>query len=335
MNIAELNKILNLKGQDLREALSRNEVNVLMQKGIKSMLLDAYRSSLQKTTFQEIVVVDDSEADVEDYPSLGQPELPREVKEGESFKGLQAGSPDNVKVTNLKYGGILEINLEATEDDQSAGKQIRKQAMDVGPGHAKFKDKTFWASITDNGTIYDGQNLFSLNHPGFTGGASRANNDNLLTAVTLSANAVVQILGITALWEGADPDQDMDLQVTDIMCPKRLEQTAFGITKANLLPFAIASGILGPGATVSSGMPSALKGKLDVISSHRLDKVSLTDWYWKTDFPGLLYLRRKGLQVIQEDPNSGKSFEEDKLRWKTRERFGKKIINWRGFGLVS
>ncbi len=152
----------------------------------------------------------------------------------------------------------------------------------------------------------------------------------------MSANALATALGRIAQWEGADPDQDLDIRAQAIVCPTTLQGTAFGLTNADLLPVGYAAGPLGPATTGGSGaMPNWLKGKLKVISSARMDRRNLVDWFIKTSFPGLLYQPREGLSVLAEAPNAGKSFEEGKMRWLTSERFGRKFVQWRSFMLVS
>jgi hypothetical protein len=330
-----LAKLNEMKGADLREAMTRTEYQAYMYKGVRGLLDGAYAKAALNATFMELVVEDTSDSMLERYPSAGDPQMPQKVNEGQPFPVLSPGSPDLVNVTNYKYGGVIEISTEVDEDDQSPAKELRKQGSALGRKHVEYKDKAFYSIMTANGNIYDGQAFFSLNHPGYTGGAARANNDNLYTAVTMSANALATVLGIVAKWEGADPNQDLSIQAERIVCPVTLQQTAFGLTKADLLPFGAGAGPLGPGATVSCGMPNMMKGKLQVTSSPRLDKTSVTDWYVKTDFPGILYLKRKGLQLFQELPNSGKSFDQGLLRWRTEERFGAKVINWRGMLLIS
>ena len=320
---------------DIKEAMNRDDFRTFMNKGLKGLLVGAYDRANQKATYQEITVSDTSNSDRENYPSMGSPAIPLPIQEGEAYKQLAPGSPDDIPVTNFKYGGILELTEEAGDDDQTPGKQLRKQAQKLGAGSVKLKDIVFYSLLTSNGTIYDGQNFFSLNHPGYTGGAARVNNDNIYTNVTMSANALATALGIIGLWEGADPDEDLDVTPEKIVCGLRLQQTAFGLTNADLLPFAMAAGPLGPGATVSGGMPNAMKGKLGVTVSHRLDKVAPLDWYIKTDFPGILYQTRKGMVVTQEAMNAGETFIRDLLRWKISERFGRKVINWRWGILIS
>ena len=315
---------------DLAEAMTRSVYADFMKKGIKGLLIGAYAQAALDSTFQELVVEDSSDAQKEDYPSLGDPSMPRLVLEGENFDNLSPGSPDNVAVTSQKFGGIISITAEAKGDDQSVGKELGKQGMAMGRKHVEKKDQVVYSILINNPAIYDGGNFFALNHPGYTGGATRADNDNIYTNVTLSANALAAVLGIIAKWEGADVDQDLDIRAEKLVVPVTLQQTAYGLTRADLLPLAYAAGPLGPATTGGAvGMPNYLKGKLAVVSSARLDKSSTTDWYVKTVFPGLLYLKREGLTVVMEAPNSGEGFAKEVMRARSSERFRFKPINWR------
>jgi len=326
-----------MTGADLREAMTRQQYQVYMFKGVRGLFDGAYARAALQATFQDLVVEDISDSILERYPTMGDPQMPSNVLEGQPFPVLSPGSPDSVLVTSLKYGGIIEISTETSEDDQSPGKELRKQGMALARKHVEFKDKTFYSIIGNNPAIYDAQNFFAAAHPGYNGGASRTNNQNIYTNVTMSANSLATILGLIAKWEGADPNQDIVPLAEAIVAPVTLQGTANALTRSDLLPFAAGAGPLGPAATATSGMPNYvaqgispwMKGKLKVITSPRLDKLSTTVWYVKTDFPGLLYLKRKGLQLFQELPNSGKSFEQGLLRWRTEERFRAKPINWR------
>ena len=331
--LEELDSIKNVT--DLREAMNRTEYQVYMVKGVRGLLDGAYMRAALQATFMDIVVEDVSDAYLENYPSLGDPQFPKQVNEGQPFPVLSPGSPDNVRFTNLKYGGIIEIGNEVEEDDQSPGKEIRKQGMALGRKHIEFKDKSTYSILSNNPAIYDAQNFFAVAHPGFTGGATRTNNNNILTSVTMSANALATVIGQVAKWEGADVNQDIDVLCERIVCPVTLNGAANALTRADLLPFAAGAGPNGPAATVGGGMPNFYKGKLAVTASPRLDKSSTVNWYVKTDFPGLLYLKRKGLQVYQELPNSGKSFEQGMLRWRTEERFRLGVLNWRWGAKIS
>ncbi len=102
MDLKEMQRLME-KGTfaELREAMTRTEFYQFMQKGVKGLLIDAYASAAAETTWRELVVVDSSDSDKEDYPSMGAPSLPREKGEGLPYEVLNSGSPDNVAVTNF------------------------------------------------------------------------------------------------------------------------------------------------------------------------------------------------------------------------------------------
>lgn len=264
---------------------------------------------------------------------MGAPGLPEQVREGESYKEGQFGLDDMVEITNLKYGEIIAVTHEMIEDDQT--KRVIQQPNRIGAGHKKFEDKITYSILTANATAYDSQAFFSLNHPGITGGGAIAANDNILTAVTLSANAIAQALGIMARWTGASADDILDVTAKNLVVPKNLKYTANILTQSAFLPLAFAAGVLGPGATTGQAKNVLADENLGVISSARLDSSSTTDWYIWSDFPGLIFQTREPLKLLAESEESGTFFERDVRRWKSRKRFRIGVINWRVGMLIS
>lgn len=317
--------------KSLREAATRPEFYHFMTVALKDLLFNAYR--MAPTTYDKLVTLQESIKDKEGYPSLGSTGLPTRVLEGEPYQERNLPSDDFVEITNFKFGEIIAITQELIDDDQT--KMITRLPMDLGSAHKKQEDKTVYSVITGNANSYDSQNIFSLNHPGFTGGAAVGANDNIYTNVTLSANAVAVALGIIGGWVGHATDDILDVTATDLVVPKNLAYTAKLLTESDALPLAYAAGVFGPAGSIGSGKNVLKEAGLGVISSARLDKVSTTDWYIKTDFPGLVMQWREKLQMFQENENSGTRFERDVLRWKTRARWNVKMINWRWGMLIS
>lgn len=323
----------------IREAATRPEFFRFMTVALKDLLLNAYQ--MKKSTFQRVVVFQDSSKDKEGYPSLGSSPLPEKVLEGEPYLGANIPKPDFVEVTNFKYGRIIEIADELIKDDQTG--KIKDKITDPGSAHKKFEDIQVWKIFTNNDTAYDSQNFFSLNHPGFTGGAAIGSNDNLLTNVTLTANALAEIIGMVGLWTGHTTNDILDVQVTDIIVPVRLKFTADVLAQSSFLPLAYAAGILGPAAAIGQGKNPLSELGLGVIPTPRLDGTSTTDWYVKTDFPSIVFQNREPRGtggplpplVFMERQDAGAYFERDVIRAKTKKRFGLKLVNWRGFAQVS
>ncbi len=317
--------------RSLREAATRSEFYQFMQVALKDLLFKAYKEA--RVTYPQLVAFENSTKDKEGYPSLGNLGLPQKVLSGEAFQERGIGKKDYVEITNFKFGEIIAITRELIDDDQT--REIKKQPQDLGNAHAKQEDKSVYSIINANPTLYDSQAWFSLNHPGFTGGGAIAANDNIYTNVTLTANALAVVLGMIAGWTAANEDDILDVTATDLVVPQALKHTANILTQANLLPLAYAAGVLGPAAAGSINATALKDHKLGVISSARLDKVSTGDWYLKTDFPGFIFQNRDPLELLQEHEASGVAFEREVMRWKSRKRWGLKVINWRSFFKVS
>jgi len=316
---------------EFQEAMTRKDYNDFFKKGLRGALIDSYTKAAKKTTYQELVTVEPSDSDKEEYPVIGDPENPTLVMEGERYQQGNPGAPDLITVTNFKHGMLIELTDEAAADDKSPGKQLAKQATKIGPKHATFKNKVFYSIILANGTIYDGNAFFSANHPFYTGSAAGANNDNAYSGVTLSVNALAVAISMVSLWEGGNSDQELDIEVEKIVVPKRLLPAATALVRMASVPIAYAAGVMGP-TTVAGGGQAPWQVRdlgLKIVTDGRLDRTSTVNWYLWTNMAGLIYQPREGLTVVQEAPNSGEGFERGVLRWRSSERFGRKVGNWR------
>ena len=311
--------------RNLKEAATRSEFYQFMNVALKDLLFKAYKEA--RSTYEQLVTFEDSLKDKEGYPSIGALSLPTKVLSGEAFSERQIGKKDYVEITNFKYGEIIAITRELLDDDQT--KEIKRQPLDLGNAHKKFEDKTVYSILNGNATGYDSQAIFSLNHPGVVGGGAIAANDNLYTNVTLTANALATVLGIIAGWTGATNEDILDVTALDVVVPQNLKQTGIMLTQSNVIAAAYAAGVLGPAASIGAAKNPLRDHNLNVIASARLDKTSTTDWYVKTDFPGLVFQWRDRLELMRENEASGVAFEREVYRWKSRVRFGLKMINWR------
>lgn len=319
--------------RNLKEASYSPEFYQFMTVGLRDVILLAYMRYAAKSTYERLVTPLTSTKDKEGYPSIGVPGLPEKVLAGESFPEKKIGDNDLVELTNEDFGEIIAIHENLMDDEQTGG--IRAQIPALGEAMHKKEDKTVYSLITGNPTIYDSQAFFSLNHPGITGGAAIGANDNIYTNVTLSANAVAAVIGIIAGWTGATSEDDLDVMATDIVCPKNLATTASTLTQSDFLGLAYAAGVLGPAASTAQAKNMLKDLNLGVISSQRLDKVSTTDWYVKTDFVGIGFQTRQPLRVEMENPQSGVRFEKKLIRARVDKRWTAGVLNWRGMFKVS
>ncbi len=319
----------------MREASYSPEFYRFFTVGLRDLILDAYLKYAAKTTFERIVVVSNSLKDKEGYPSIGAPGLPERVNAGEAFPEKKIGDDDMVEMTNADFGEIIAIHENLFEDDQTGS--IRQQPTELGNAMRKKEDKCVYSIITGNPTIYDSQAFFSVNHPGMTGGAAVAANDNIYTNVTLSASALAVVIGMIGAWTGATADDDLDVMATDLIVPQALRMAANLLVQSDFIGLAYASGGMGLGATAGQGRNPIKDLNLNIIVSQRLDKIATvgtTDWFVKTDFPGIVHQVRSQLRVVQE-AMAGESFERKLLRFRIdkRQEFG--VLNWRGMMKVS
>ncbi|TAL12860.1 MAG: hypothetical protein EPO02_00275 [Nitrospirae bacterium] len=317
--------------KSIREAATRPDFYQFLNVALKDLLFGAYNTAA--STYEQIVSFEDSDKPKEGYPSMGSLGLPEQVLEGDPYKEKKIGKPDFVEITNFKFGQIIAITQELIDDDQT--KQIKKFPLDLGTAHKKQEDKSVYSLLTGNATCYDGNNLFSLNHPGQTGGGAIAVNDNIYTGVTMTAGALATVIAMIAQWCGHTSDDILDIAAKAIVCPKTLQMAAGILSKADILGWAYAANNLGPASAFGQAQNAFKDLNLSVVSSPRLDRVSTGDWYVQTDFPSLVFQWRERLQLLAENENSGVKFERDVLRWKSRSRWGLKFINWRGWMLVS
>ena len=321
------------QARSLKEASYSPEFYRFMTVGLRDTLLLAYLKYQAKSTYERLVTMLTSTKDKEGYPSLGVPSLPDRVQPGEPYPEKKIGDDDLVEITNADFGEIIAIHQNLIDDDQTGS--IRQQPTQLGEAMHKKEDKTVYSLITGNPTIYDSGAFFALNHPGITGGAALGVNDNIYTNVTMSANAIAVAMGIIGAWVGATTEDKLDVMATDIVCPKNLMTTANLLVQSDFLPLAYAAGTLGPAASVGAGRNVLKDYGLGVISSSRLDSVSTTDFYIKTDFPGIGFQVRQPLAVTPEAEAGTARFERKLLRWRVDKRWQTAVLNWRGMMLIS
>lgn len=315
----------------LKEAATRPEFYQFMTVGLKDLLFKAYKEA--SSTYEKIVTFETSTKDKEGYPSMGTVGLPAQVNEGEPYQEKTLPKNDLVEITNIKCGQIIAITQELIDDEQTG--MIKQLPLDLGKAHKKKEDKSVYSVITANAACYDTNNLFSLNHPGYTGGGAIGVNDNIYTNVTLTAGALAVTLGMIALWTGHTAEDILDVASKILLVPRRLRYTASVLTRSEFMAYGYATNVFGPAATTGQGRNPLVEEGLDIVSSPRLDGTSTTDWYVWTDFPGLIFQWREKLELTKENEQSGVKFERDVYRWKSSSRWGVKPINWRQGILVS
>lgn len=318
----------------IKEAATRPDFYKLLDVGNKLKMFDVYNKV--DSEYEQYVSFETSTKAKETYPSLsdiGDPEL---VLEGDPFKEAGIGAMQDVEITNYKYGRILAITREMVDFDQT--KKIKDQPGKLGKAHKNFENKIVFSAIVNGataGTCYDGLAIYTTNHLNRAGGAAQANNDNIYTAVTLSAGSIIVAMDMINLWKGLD-DDDITVNPIAIAVTPRLSYTARWLMQGTGLP-AYAANVLGAASAYASTVGNNPLPMLKVWTSKWLGKMTSNplDWYIWTDVPGWVWQWFQKLELYKEGNLASSWFERDVMRWKSRTLFGFKNIDWRASMLIS
>lgn len=318
----------------IREAATRPDFYKLLSTGLKTKMFDAYNSV--DSEYEQLVSFESSTKDKETYPSLSDIGDPEKVLEGELYKEAGIGAMQDVDITNYKFGRLLAITREMVDDDQT--KKIKNQPNKLGKAHKNYENKVVFSAIvagTTAATCYDGLAIYTTNHLNRKGGAAQDNNDNIYTAVTLSAGAVIIALDMINKWMGLN-DEEITVNPISMVVTPRLGVTARWLMSGTGLP-AYAANVLGAASAYASTVGNNPMPMLKVIVSKWLGKKTSSplDWFIWTDVPGWVFQWRDKLELYKEGNLATSWFERDIMRWKSRVRFGFKNIDWRASMLIS
>lgn len=327
---------MGLQFQSIREASTRSDFIKLMDSGLKTSFFKSYKDT--PSEYEQFVSSETSTKSKETYPALSGVGDPGKVLAGEEFPEGTNGELQDVEVTNYKYGRIMAITREMVDFDQT--KKIKQQPKSLGKVHKEYENKIFFSTLvngTTAATCYDGLAIFTTNHLNRKGGAAQAANDNIYTAVTMSAGAAIVVFDMINLWKGLN-DEPITVTPVKVMCTTRLGWTAnwlFSQGRSGIPAFA--ANALGPASAQAQTSGNSPMPLLQVVVSKWLSKMggNALDWYVWTDVEGWVWQWVNKLELYTEGNLSTSWFERDVMRWKSRVFFGQKLIDWRTVMLIS
>ncbi len=307
----------------LSEAVTTSQLFALTTGLVTQDLSNAYQ--IVPTVYRKLAKIVPSTKAEETYFPLQRADIPVPVGETEAAPESRLGGV-LTRIANHKFARVIVMSQEMEQDDQTG--QIRDQANGIGEGMG-YAEEQWWvsqlfaayvaANIRSSGGIIPpmciaGQAPSNYGGPTCTAGAvSQANIENLFTAADyvtdLEGNfALVQINA--GLFASADKIAVKRIMQSVYMpsTPSASAGVVGGIFSDNVLkgefetyftPF-----IVRARAGIASGNPWGLgeAGKIGAFQD------------------------RTPLEVRMEDPNAGKSFDEDTVRIKTKRRFGAGVV---------
>jgi len=289
----------------MQEAVAATAFAQLLRYGVQNFLFGSYR--LVPTVYSDIVAVRPSGNRQEFYAPMYRSEMPKPLKPGEDFPESQLRGIDKM-VVNQKYGRLLSIQRELIDDDQTG--QISSKAAEMGQ-MVKYREEYDVMTKLQTGSFYSY--------------ASYGNRPAAWAALSQPALENADI----ALSEMLDPLGNRMLVIPDTL----LVGSANKFTAARLLNSTLQPSV--PGATgetfltASSGHTSGIMAVNPLQGLYKL-RVSFflnrNTWILLQAKTGIVLQDRDALEVMQENPASGASFQCDEYRFRVRRRYATDII---------
>lgn len=324
---------------ELREADAASAYTQFLRAGVQTITNNMYEQT--QTTFEDWVTVVQSNKDTELYAPLHGVSFPRQVGPGVPYPELQSAALD-IKLQNRKFGSIYSIQKELLDDDQTG--QFQRQAGLMGEYMKLLTEVLCYAKLASvaNMQYLDYQIPTSETKPteesvypwstGLVGGgASRPASYGAFNQQNLQS-------GIQSLMV-----QKNKLGIMMNVTPNRIIVSPKYVFDASVLLNSAyyPSGAAAAGSTGGAFAINPIKGIADLTIARYLFNQSgaitgqSAAWYVVDDSkPWFVLQVRESATVVQENPNSGNSFEFDEHRFKVSGRMNADFIDprfaWQG-----
>lgn len=323
----------------LRESDSASSFAQFLRAGIQNITNNMYESV--PVSYEDWVTVVQSDKDTELYAPNQGVSFPRQVGEQMKYPEVGAAALD-IKLRNYKYGSVYAVTEELLADDQTGS--FQRQAAMMGEymklltevlvmgklaSVANMQYIDYVIPVSETKPSYEASYPWSTSFRG--GGANRPSSYGVLNQANIQ-NGIIGLMNQKNL-------QGIKMQVS----PKRL---LIGPSKQFDASVLLNSAYYPSGAATTGNVGGAfavntLKGILDMTVSRFMAKNDgtfngdSTAWYILDDTkPWFVLQLREAITIVQENPQSGASFEMDVMRFKARSRQNADFIDprfaWQG-----
>lgn len=321
--------------QRLMEADSASSFTQFLRAGLQQVVNGMYQAT--PVTYSEWVTVSQSQKDTEIYAPNHGVAFPRQVGRSEMYPEVGAAALD-LELKNLKFGAIYALEKELLNDDQSgtfaqqAGllgeyMNILAEVLCYGKlasvANMKYIDYVIPQSETK--PSYEANYPWTAASAPFKGGGyNKPASYGIFTQTTFQAARVAlmnqkNLQGIKMMVNPkrviAGPNQELDVKT---------------VLNSTYYP----QGAAAAGGAYGAFAVNVLKGAADVTISRFVFKNDGTvngdskAWYLVDDSKPFFVLQmREPVAITQEDPNSGKAFEQDIIRFKGTTRMNADFID--------
>jgi hypothetical protein len=308
----------------LREANPESSFGQLLRAGIQTFAINSYDAV--PVVYPDLVTEVTSRRFQEYYAPLFRPNLPIQVNRGERFRENPAAGLDRV-LTNFKFGMIEGFERELFDDDQTG--QIKNRASQMGENFKIMEEIYVMGKIIGAGQTVQGVTVLPdvTYADAFTGTGNGTYNtapkaNRAATFVRLSqANLELADIAISNIVD--------NLGNKFLVTPNTLlVSTADKFVAAKLLSSTLQPSV--PAASADSTgyvmTINPLQGLYKLLVSRFLPAKC---WILGDPKKAMVFQRRDPLEIVQEQPASGQSFDIEAYRFKARSRFEVGMIDSR------
>jgi len=308
----------------LREANPESSFGQLLRAGIQTFAINSYDAV--PVVYPDLVTEVTSRRFQEYYAPLFRPNVPKMVLRGQRFQENPAAGLDRV-LTNFKFGMIEGFERELFDDDQTG--QIKNRASQMGENFKIMEEiyvmgKIIGSGQTNQGVLVPADVTFA---DAFTG----TGNGSYNTAPKANRPATFARLSQANLEAGDIALANIvdDLNNKFLVTPNTLlVSTTDKFVAAKLLNSTLQPSV--PSATSDSTgyvmTINPLQGLYKLLVSRFIPSKT---WILGDPKKALVFQRRDPLEIVQEQPASGQSFDIEAYRFKARSRFEVGMIDSR------
>lgn len=314
-----------------REGNVESAFGQLLRAGIQTFAINTYDTV--PVTYPDVVTEITSRRYQEYYAPLYRPNLPKQVERGEAFKDNPIKGLDRV-LTNSKFGMIESFERELFDDDQTG--QVKNRAAMMGENFKIMEEVYVMGKVQGVGQTLQGvyvppslTNADTIPSGAIgtgtynTGLGNRPTSFARLSQGGLEA-AAIGLMGIK------DPLGNIFLVAPSAILVSSIDAFIAAKLMNSTLQPSVPSATAGTTGYVNTVNP--LQGLYKVLVSRFLPS------YWSAlgDFKKtVVFQRRDPLEVVQEQPASGQSFEREVYRFKARSRFEVDMLEQRYIYLLD
>ncbi|KKM20176.1 hypothetical protein LCGC14_1648070 [marine sediment metagenome] len=317
----------------LHEAQGAAAFGQLLRAGVQLMANGWYKR--YPTMYAQVAQITSSNKRQEFYAPLFGADIPEEVEAGNPFPESQIVGQDR-EIINKKFGRIESFNRELFDDDQTG--QVSTRAQRLGESMGLWEDMYFsrrfigvadttwrtpiaasnWSGVNANGTTIS--NVFDVLMYSTAIGGNRP-------AAYVQLGFGVLLLAIQQLRRAVDP-----LDVSMVVTPNKIMVSSFDEFNVDTLlnskehpsvPF-------DPSTAANVGLMRGVYSKNPLMGKFTsCMNLHLKAGVWSVgqSNTGYVHQQRDPMEIVQEQPQSGKSFELEAMRFRSRARWEQEWID--------